>query len=232
MSTSEPEPPVGNDDAVLLQLLAEKSISLGDQVTSLFPRMENFLGVAIAILVGALTLGLTRSHPLILVLLPFPVVLLYVFLLQVNTEMLSRAGHKRFLEEQVNTMLQLRGNRLAQRRVMLEESDVAVTLQGWLPIGRGSLVLMQALMLVLLAGTSWLAVAHLTAIRGHGWRIVVCAGLAVGIAMLGKAAWEQGGAYKRGYEAARAGFQGGPEPESPLMDPWSRLRGFLSPLRK
>ncbi len=208
---SEPGESIGGvtDPGVLVPLLADKAQNLGNQVTQLLPKMENFMGVAAAILVGAVTLGVTQKHPVILVLLPFPLITLFAYLLQTNTEMLSRAGHKRFLEEAVNELL--------GRRVLLEESDVAPTLHGRLQFGRLSILLVQGLLASLLIGSIALAIAHLDAVSGVAWLVVFWLGLGIGTVMLGAAAREQTRAYARAYDAARSGFYGAPTPSTALV---------------
>jgi hypothetical protein len=202
---------ITNQEA-LIGVLASKADSLGSQVTSLLPHMENFIGVAVAILVGAVTLGVTQKHPVILVLLPFPLIILFAYLLQANTEMLSRAGHKRFLEETVNKLL--------QRRVLLEESDVAPkTLHGTGPLGalgRPSIAMVQGFMVLLLCGAIVLGITHLSSVKGSLGLVAFWVSLTAGVAMLILAAVEQMHAYDGGYEAAKAGFEGAPEPISVL----------------
>lgn len=206
------------DQDALISLLANKADSLGSQITSLLPKMENFIGVAVAILVGATTLGVTQKHPVILVLLPFPLIVLFAYLLQSNTEMLSRAGHKRFLEEAVNEML--------QRRVLLEESDVAPkTLHGtgrFGRFGRPSIVMVQSFMVLLLCGTIALGITHLSSVKATAGLVVFWTSLVAGIALLMAAATEQANAYTGGYEAAKAGFEGAPEPLDTLIRKTSR----------
>jgi hypothetical protein len=203
-------PEAAPDASVLRELLSAKAVSLGEEVTNLLPKMENFLGVSVAILVGAVTLGATDKHPVIFVILPFPLIVLFTYLLQANTEMLSRAGHKRALEEMVN--------RLASRPVMFEESYVAPrSLHGPTHFGRWSIVLIQAALIGLLVGVAALALANLGAVGGTGWKVLVAAGLALGVAMLASAAIEQGQAYKKAYDAAYAGFSGVAPPPSALL---------------
>jgi hypothetical protein len=213
-----------SDRAELIGLMAGKADSLGSQVTSLLPKMENVIGVAVAVLVGAVTLGVTQKHPVILVLLPFPLIVLFAYLLQSNTEMLSRAGHKRFLEEAVNELM--------RRRVLLEESDVApTTLHGsgrFGRFGRPSIVMVQSFMVILLLGAVGLAVAHLGAVRETAWRLAFWVALAAGLGLLVAAVSEQGRAYGGGYEAAKAGFGGAPEPADALVERASASTGSTS----
>jgi hypothetical protein len=204
------QPPRQSDVERVVPLLASKAESLGNQVTGLLPQMENFIGVAVAVLVGAVTLGVTQEHPAILVLLPFPLIILFAYLLQSNTEMLSRAGHKRFLEEKVNELL--------QRRVLLEESDVAPkTLHGKTHFGRLSIVMIQSCMVVLLVASIALAITRLDAVNGTAGLMAFWSALAGGAALLLAAALEQSRAYNDGYAAAKAGFEGALEPTTALV---------------
>jgi len=193
---------VTEDDrnAEVVLLLANKALSLSSQVCALLPKMENFLGVSIAIIVGATSLGITQKHPTILVMLPFFLIILFVYLLQSNTEMLSRAGHMGFLEEKVNELL--------GTRVLLEESDVALTLQGRTKFGRLSIILIQLLMLVLLLGAVVLAIVNVHHVVGLAWRVTFWLSLAAGLATLAAAAREQASAYEAAYVAAKEGFDG------------------------
>lgn len=199
------------EDQLVITVLSNKAVSLGTEVTGLLPKMENFLGVTVAIMIGAITLGATDDHPLIFVLLPFPLIVLYVYLLQANTEMLSRAGHKRFLEAKVNELL--------ERPVMLEESHVALTLQGPTHYGRWSIIMIQSTMVILLLGVVALAIANVGTLEQLHWKIVFWTGLNLGAVNLAVAAVEQGRAYQLGYNAARAGYSGDPPPVSSLLGP-------------
>jgi len=194
---------------VVLSLLANQAVSLGGQVTQLLPRMENFLGVSTAIVVGSISLGVAERHPVVLVVLPFFLIILYVYLVQSNTEMLSRAGHMKFLEEQVNAIV--------SRRVLLQESDVSPTLHGRIRFGRLSIVLIQSLMLVLLLGTVALAIANLWSLESLAWHLLFWAALFAGLLTLASATWELSRAYSRAYDAARKGFGGSPPPASSLL---------------
>ena len=200
--SNSPEQLDPDHEAQIISLLADKALSLGGQVSALLPKMENFLGVSIAIIVGAMSFGITQNHPTILVMLPFFLIVLFVYLLQSNTEMLSRAGHMGFLEEKVNELL--------GTRVLLEESDVALTLQGRTKFGRLSIILIQALMLVLLLGTVALAIANLHHVTGSAWRVTFWVGLTAGLVTFAAAALEQASAYEAAYVAAKLGFEGRP----------------------
>jgi hypothetical protein len=217
------------DHEVIVAALIEKATSLGDQVTNLLPKPENIISVGVAILVGAITLGVTDKHPVIFVLLPFPLILLYVYLIQANTEMLSRAGHKAFLEEKVNELLASR-RRLAKgdqpsRRVLAEESDVAKTLQGKTPLGRASIVLVQSMLMATLILLIGVAIAHLGAVHPGRWKLVFWPALGLGSLALAFAGWEQSHAYERAFDAASRGFRGEKAAEAPL------LRGLVSSLK-
>jgi hypothetical protein len=218
LSEQRVEPPATeplDDPSTLVALLADKAQSLGNQVTNLLPKMDSFMGVAAALIVGAVTLGVTQNHPVILVLFPFPLIALTAYLLQTNTEMLSRAGHKRFLEEAVNE--------LVGRRVLLEESDVAPTLHGRLPFGRLSILLVQGLLASLLVGSVVLAILHLDAVPRFAWRAAFWLALGIGTVMLMAAVREQGAAYERAYQAARSGYRGAPIPSTALLQDEPRM---------
>lgn len=204
-----PETEPFDDPSTLVPLLADKAQNLGNQVTNLLPKMDSFIGVAAALIVGAVTLGVTHKHPVVLVLFPFPLIALTAYLLQTNTEMLSRAGHKRFLEEAVNELI--------GRRVLLEESDVAPTLHGRLPVGRLSILLVQGLLASLLVGSVVLAILHLDAVSEFEWRAAFWLALGIGTVMLLAAVKEQSVAYERAYQAARAGYRGAPRPSTALL---------------
>jgi len=207
-SRSQREPSMIEDEEALVSLMSQKALALSAQVAELLPRMENFFGVTIAIVVGAIGLGLAEKHPAVFVLLPLLLLPLYVYLVQANTEMLSRAGHMFFLEERVNQLL--------GRQVMLEEEFVAPTLHGKLKIGRLSIILIQTLSLTVLLVLLGLAVANLHHVHGIGWRISFVIAATVGMLTLGAGVREQMRAYDRAYEAAKHGFEGG-EPTDPTL---------------
>jgi hypothetical protein len=207
--------PVSRD--TLVELYSAQARDLGDQIVSLIPSMENFIGVVVAIVVGTATLGLTQKHHtllhVLLALLPFPLIVLTTYLLQANTELLSRAGHKRFLEEKVNELL--------GSRVLLEESDVApATLQGRYPVGRFSVALIQLFLGTLVVGGCVLGVINYHYIHGTGWRAVYWVYFVVGLVILVGAIREQMRAAEGGYQAARRGFDGAPPPSSGLFATW------------
>ncbi len=54
-------PPDEGNHEVIRSLLTEKALSLGEQVTELLPKMENFLGVSIAIVIGSVTWASLKS---------------------------------------------------------------------------------------------------------------------------------------------------------------------------
>jgi hypothetical protein len=70
---------------------------------------DRFLYLAGFIAVGALTLGIIAPDNgrnwLILALAPYPIGIVYGYLMQIYTEVERRAGHKQFLEEEVNRRL-------------------------------------------------------------------------------------------------------------------------------
>lgn len=200
---------VGADDEALVSLMAEKALILSAEVAELLPRMENFFGVTIAIIVAAVGLGLAEKHPAVYVLLPLLLLPLYIYLVQANTEMLSRAGHMAFLEQRVNAIL--------GRKVLLEEEYVARTLHGKLKVGRLSIILIQTLSLAVLLVLLGLGVANLHHVRGVGWQIGFGIAATVGMLTLGAAAREQSRAYDRAYKAAEHGFEGGPATNPSLL---------------
>lgn len=191
-------------------LLAPIANSLSSQVTGLLPSVENLIGISVATVVGAVTLGVTQRHPALMAALPFPLILLFSYLLQTNTEMLARAGHKRYVEELVNE--------LARQPVYVEESHVAPTLHGRLPIGRLSIVLLN--LLLGLALVTAIGVSATQAIRLQWWvDAAYWLALSVSLGMLAAAIREQSRAYANGYRAARAGYAGAQPSSSSLLAP-------------
>jgi hypothetical protein len=191
-------------------LLTPIANSLSSQVTGLLPSVENLIGISVATVVGAVTLGVTQRHPALVAALPFPLILLFSYLLQTNTEMLARAGHKRYVEELVNE--------LAGRPVFIEESHVAPTLHGRLPIGRLSIVMLN--LLLALALVTAIAVSATQAIRLQWWvETAYWLALGVSLGMLAAAIREQSRAYANGFRAARAGYSGAPPTSSSLLAP-------------
>jgi hypothetical protein len=131
-------------------------------------------------------------------------IVLYVYLIQANTEMLSRAGHKLFLEQKINELLRY--------RVMLEEGYVALTLHGKTKLGRESIVMIQSIMAAVLLGVITLAAVNFDALKTLGWKLTFAIALGVGLVNLAIALWEQSQAYARGYMAAKEGFETGQAP--------------------
>jgi FtsH-binding integral membrane protein len=191
------------DRELRIRILNDKAQALGSQATGLLPTAQDVVGLSVVVGIAAVSVGLTQNHPGFLVLLPFPVILLAVMVLQRGTELLSRTGHKRFLEEEVN--------QLADRALLVEETHVApASLHGATSLGRPSVTMLVLAFLLLLGLTVGVALNHLDHVTGLGWNALFAAALVGGLAMIGAAFRENRAAYTAAYAAARDGYHGAP----------------------
>ncbi|MGW7450191.1 hypothetical protein [Streptomyces sp. NPDC054787] len=157
-----------------------------------FDRVLNF---ALAFSVGGAGIALTKGHFIVMAVVPFPLAVIVGYLLSLNVEGLSRAGHKKYVEEKLNLLL--------GSPVYLEESAVAPTRQGRHWFGRPGVVSMQLTVGLLLLGT--FALGLQAVLRDyHSFWTVYAAAMLLSILSLGSSVRELSRAYGVAYEAARA----------------------------
>ncbi|MGW7456200.1 hypothetical protein [Streptomyces sp. NPDC054797] len=157
-----------------------------------FDRVLNF---ALAFSVGGAGIALTKGHFIVMAVVPFPLAVIVGYLLSLNVEGLSRAGHKKYVEEKLNGLL--------GTPVYLEESAVAPTRQGHHWFGRPGVVSMQLTVGFLLLGT--FALGLQAVLRDyHSFWTVYAAAMLLSFLSLGSSVSELSRAYGVAYEAARA----------------------------
>ncbi|TWF80045.1 hypothetical protein FHX44_115982 [Pseudonocardia hierapolitana] len=208
---------MGPDDRerIALDAMIQEARELGKALPAFLLSFERIFSLSIVVLIGSLTLGLDPSRHVILVVLPFPLLVFYAFALQAFTEMLSRAGHKRYLEETINERL--------GEQVLLDEIYVASVRQSRL--SHGLMYLSIATFLGLLAIVGFVVSLRQAAFVPYLYVIGI-----VLLASLNVSAYiELRAAYKKGYEIARRATRTGssgplPPPESPLLHSWSIAR--------
>lgn len=66
---------------------------------------DKVIALASTIAIGGLTLGLDKKQSAVLIALPFALLSVYIYMFQVYTERFSRSGHRRYLEERINELL-------------------------------------------------------------------------------------------------------------------------------
>lgn len=179
-----------------IQALIDESIDLGKAIRELLMTADRFLAIAGAIIIGSLTLALFQKQRVVLIGLPFALSMIYTYVIQNYTEVLSRAGHKRAIEERINCLL--------RQEVMVAETRVAPTRAGRLSV---TLTFVTAALLVLAS-----AVAGFAVLRGYndGWlswlRWVDLVALATPLLAILFAIREMNDAMPKAYEAAKAAF--------------------------
>ncbi|MGW2270555.1 hypothetical protein [Streptomyces yangpuensis] len=156
-----------------------------------FDRVLNF---ALAFSVGGAGIALTKGHFIVMAVVPFPLAVIVGYLLSLNVEGLSRAGHKKYLEEKLNTVL---GD-----AVYLEEGAVAPTRQGRHWYGRPGVVSMQLTVGVLLIGTFGLGLRAVMR-EYHQFWLLYAAAVLLSLLSLASSVRELSRAYGLAYEAAR-----------------------------
>jgi hypothetical protein len=168
-----------------------------------FDRIINF---ALIFLVGGIGVALTKGHFIIMALIPFPVVIILGYLVGSIVEGLSRAGHKRFLEERLNSII---------GPVYLEETYVAPTRQGSHRYGRLGVAMMQLLLALLLLGLFVVGFIVLLN-RLLIFQIIYSVFVVYSMVNLGSAVAESRISYQRSYDAAKSS-EGGRAPQSALI---------------
>lgn len=181
-------------DKELVSALADEVSSLRDSAEKLLFSFDRVFPFAVVLVVGGLTVGISGGHRLVLAFIPFPLAIFYAYLLGLNIEGLSRAGHKRYLEERLNQLL--------QTNAFVEESFVAPTRQGRWRAGRLSVIATQlGVALVLIA----LSVVGAVTCYQHRvlYFVVYLVTLTIPIVANVAAVFELQGAYKSAYLAAQ-----------------------------
>ncbi len=174
--------------------LASEIVELRKSAEALYFAFDRLLNFGLIFIVGTYGVALTRDEPALLIFAPLPVSLLLLVFINLNTEGLSRAGHKKALEESLNTSI--------GSCCYVEEHYVAPTRQGNNRLGaRGSVLGTQALvafsLLIVVAVGGKVAYAERLLV---GVTYTVMAVLVVGV--LTKAALELRSSYRDGYCAA------------------------------
>jgi hypothetical protein len=186
------------DDSAREKALMSEIAALRTSSESLLFAFDRVFPFAVALVVGGLGVGVTAGHPIVLSFIPFPLAVFYCYLLGLNTEGLSRAGHKRYLEEYVNELM---------GPIFLEEKYVAPQRQGKYKIGRPGVFLTQlsvAAILVVMA-----TIGSIPAVQ-TGWLYAFAyfATFSIPLTALVFAARELSVAYEAGYEAAKKAIRG------------------------
>ncbi|MFE6912124.1 hypothetical protein [Streptomyces erythrochromogenes] len=181
------------EEAAVTALRSEVS-ELRASCESLIFAFDRVLNFALAFSVGGAGIALTKGHFIVMAVVPFPLAVIVGYLLSLNVEGLSRAGHKKYLEEKLNTLL--------GRSVYLEECAVAPTRKGKRWYGRPGVVSMQLTVGVLLLGTFGLGLRAVVREYPGLW-IPYAAAVLLSLLSLASSVRELSRAYELAYEAAR-----------------------------
>jgi hypothetical protein len=195
------------DPALVVESLRNEIEALRSSSEKLLFSFDRIINFALIFLVGGVGLALTKGHFIIMALMPFPVVIILGYLEGSIVEGLSRAGHKRFLEERLNSMI---------GPVYLEEEYVAPKRQGSHKYGRLGVAMMQLMLALLLVG---LFVVGFIALLGRPviYQIVYAVFVAYSSVNLGSAVAESRNSYKQAYDAAKSSLEDGKVPRSALI---------------
>jgi hypothetical protein len=180
-------------ERLALEALLKEIERLRVTIKDWFYPQEQFFGFAVAVMGGVLAFGLTSKDAVVLTVAPAIFFIIYGHMLQVNTEVLSRAGHLRCLEEAANQQL--------ERLIFLDEAYVGPSRQGRTRFGRAGVMLFQgSLGLLLLLVT---ILGGFAAARVANWAVwLYGTGAAVATTMLIVLLKELSCAYSKGYVAA------------------------------
>ncbi|MEU3115837.1 hypothetical protein ABZ652_17305 [Micromonospora chalcea] len=187
----------GENEEILIEALRAEVAALRVSAESLLFSFDRVMNFALVFVIGGIGIALTKDHILVIAFVPFPVVLIVGYLLGLNAEGLSRAGHKRALEERLNDLV---------GPVFVEESHVAPMRQGGHWFGRLSVAMLQWLMGLMILG---LFVIGFGVLWEHGrefWPLYA-AGFVYSLTALGAAVFELSVAYQRAYQAAKSSFR-------------------------
>jgi len=180
-------------DRLALEALLGEIGRLRQNVKEWYFPQEQFFGFSIVVLGGVLTLGITTKDAILLAVAPAIFFIIYAHMLQVNVEMLSRAGHLRCLEEVANRQL--------GRMIFLDEIYVGPSRQGKTRFGRSGVMLFQISMGILLLLVT--LIGGVAVARVAEWApLVYWIGVAFAVAMLVISVREVSHAYSRGYLSA------------------------------
>lgn len=189
-------------EKIRIELMAAESADLAKGIREFLLVADRLLALGGVLAFASLTLGLLRDEAIGLVLLPFLFGVVLAYMLQIQTEVLSRAGYKKRLEEVVNAHF--------GECVLADETAVAPT-----RAGRKSVYLSAAtfaLAFVLAAGIALAAAVR----EGGAWPWIVVPLLPLPSVMLVIAAIENLRAYDRAYAAAQTHL---PLPDRPIPPP-------------
>jgi hypothetical protein len=190
-------------DRVLIEALQAEVNALRTSAESLLFSFERLFNLVLVFVVGGLGVAWTQNNVVLLAIVPVPVVILGSQMLSLNIEGLSRAGHKRWLEEQLSSMI---------GTSYVEERFVAPTRQGRHWFGRPGIALFQGLLMGTLFGV--LAIGLAGVIKEMPRFVVVYVvfiALVVAIFVFEYIALRT--AYQKAYNAARLAWQGQAPPE-------------------
>ncbi|WP_405420585.1 hypothetical protein [Streptomyces erythrochromogenes] len=181
------------EEAAVTALRSEVS-ELRASCESLIFAFDRVLNFALIFSVGGAGIALTKGHFIVMAVVPFPLAVIVGYLLSLNVEGLSRAGHKKYLEEKLNALL--------GHTVYLEECAVAPTRQGKHWYGRPGVVSMQLTVGVLLLGTFGLGLRAVMREYPQFW-IAYAAAALLSLLSLASSVRELRRAYGLAYAAAR-----------------------------
>lgn len=98
-----------SEDGQILRILLTEVADLTKAMREMLMTADRFINFAGLIAVGALTIGLIKHDEgknwLALVFAPYGIALAFGYLIQIYTEVEKRAGHKRFLEARINSLV-------------------------------------------------------------------------------------------------------------------------------
>lgn len=93
------------EEQSVTEVLIDESSRLGEAMQHRMEAADRFVGVAGSLTGVGLTLGFAQNQPLILVVLPIAIVVIFIFVLQIYTDASMHIGHRQALEELVNARM-------------------------------------------------------------------------------------------------------------------------------
>jgi hypothetical protein len=183
------------DNKAVVESLRAEIAALRTSSESLLFAFDRIINFALVFVLGSVGIAFTKGGPLVLAAVPFPVALIVGYLLGVNAEGLSRAGHKRWLEERVNLLL--------SQPTFLEEKHVAPTRQGSRWFGRPGVALLQVLLGIMVIGLFVVGIVVLWQ-QNRGFLWLYFPAMVLALSALIFAVREVSTAYKQAYEGAKS----------------------------
>lgn len=196
-SDRSPIATTGSRDDPWLDLLAKEILDLRSAEREFLQSGDKFVALASTIGIAGLTIGLVNDQPVALLVLPFALVAVLLFLVQIYTERMSRAGHRKLLEEVANEMMGI--NLFVEQALIAPLRDRRKSV--WIATA------VYALLVFSSAWLAWLSIEKVVSEPVAPWRWAISTAFLVLVLAIGIASAELNHAEESAYRAARSGLR-------------------------